>query len=542
MSEQLHFILEQLLQRYQIHIPSAELKLQLQSHPSYPSLHALTGVLTHFGIENIALRVPKDEATLAQLPKYFIANVSYQKHMELVLVEKEATGLKIFYEKGKVLKVELSGFLEAWNGIVVAIEKNENLVESTTNRTIAISKKTAFALIVILLLIVVYFQASTVATVHFLLSLIGLGLSIIIIQHEFGLNAATTNRFCNLSETTSCEAVLHSKGAKLFGWIKMSDLSLLSFINYSLIWLLFFISGITNYSLLWLASLSALPFVGYAIIYQAKVVKKWCPLCLTVATILILQAVLVVTTQLTNVWSFPNILATVLILLSISGTTLSWLFLKPLLTKTFALAKIEMAYYKFKRNFDVFKTLHRKNEVLSTTTPIAGELVFGNQNAAVQLLLVTNPLCFYCKQAHRDIEQLLHQAKDKLKLTIRFNARPAEKERIDYQVITHLYHSYHTEGSAACLEKLSSVYAEEVDLEAWLATQETLANKNYEKIFEQQEEWGRANGINFTPALYLNERAFPQAYQRSDLIYFIEDLIEEEEISAAQTSSASIAS
>ncbi|MFK8102246.1 MAG: vitamin K epoxide reductase family protein [Saprospiraceae bacterium] len=542
MSEQLYFILEQLIQRYQIYIPSAELKLQLQSHPSYPSLHALTGVLTHFGIENIALRVPTDEATLAQLPPYFVANVSYQKQMELVLVEKEATSLKIFYEKGKVLSVDVSDFLATWNGIVVAIEKNENLLESTTNRTLEISKKIALAFAVIFLSIIVYFQASAVAAIHFLLSLVGLGLSIIIIQHKFGLNAATTNRFCNLSETTSCEAVLHSKGAKLLGWIKMSDLSLLSFINYSLIWILFFISGITNYSLLWLASLFALPFVGYAIIYQAKVVKKWCPLCLAVATILILQAVLVATTQLTSAWSFPNILASVFILLSISGTTLSWLFLKPLLTKTFALEKIEIAYYKFKRNFEVFKTLHRKNELLSATTSIAGELVFGNQNAAVHLLLVTNPLCFYCKQAHRDIEQLLHQGKDKLKLTIRFNARPTEKERVDYQVITHLYHSYHTEGPAACLKKLSTVYAEEVDLEAWLAAQETLTNTNYEQIFEQQEEWGQTNGINFTPALYLNERAFPQAYQRSDLIYFVEDLIEEEEMNAAQTSSASIAS
>ena len=50
---------------------SEELKLQLLSHPTYPSLHSVTGVLTHFRIDNVAVDVPIDQETLEQLPDVF---------------------------------------------------------------------------------------------------------------------------------------------------------------------------------------------------------------------------------------------------------------------------------------------------------------------------------------------------------------------------------------------------------------------------------------------------------------------------------------
>lgn len=82
MHKQLHTILKKMVIKNNIHINQEELKLQLLSHPSYPSLHAMTGVLGHFNINNLALRLLVNEEILAQLPPCFIANVKKEDSIE----------------------------------------------------------------------------------------------------------------------------------------------------------------------------------------------------------------------------------------------------------------------------------------------------------------------------------------------------------------------------------------------------------------------------------------------------------------------------
>ena len=43
-----------LLRKNGIQFDKDEFLFQIQSHPSYPSLHSITGVLEHFNIDNIA--------------------------------------------------------------------------------------------------------------------------------------------------------------------------------------------------------------------------------------------------------------------------------------------------------------------------------------------------------------------------------------------------------------------------------------------------------------------------------------------------------
>ena len=68
MADSLLFLLKTFLQKENYKINFEELEFQLLSHPSYPSLHSVTGVFDHFNIENIALEVPTNRETLEQLP------------------------------------------------------------------------------------------------------------------------------------------------------------------------------------------------------------------------------------------------------------------------------------------------------------------------------------------------------------------------------------------------------------------------------------------------------------------------------------------
>ena len=131
MKEQLFHILEKLVVKNNIRLNKEELKLQLMSHPSYPSLHSVTGVLDHFQVNNLALRVPTTEEVFAQLPKSFIANIEIDNEDEVVLIEKKRKDLKITIDDKKIQNLSKEEFLSKWNGVVIAIEKDENIEEYT---------------------------------------------------------------------------------------------------------------------------------------------------------------------------------------------------------------------------------------------------------------------------------------------------------------------------------------------------------------------------------------------------------------------------
>jgi hypothetical protein len=65
----------QLLKKNNIFFDKNELVFQIQSHPSYPSLYAVTDVLEHFNIDTIVAEVPKSLETLLELPACFLAQI-----------------------------------------------------------------------------------------------------------------------------------------------------------------------------------------------------------------------------------------------------------------------------------------------------------------------------------------------------------------------------------------------------------------------------------------------------------------------------------
>lgn len=523
MKEQLHQILERLIAKNNIRIHRGELKLQLYSHPSYPSLHALTGVLDHFNINNLALRLPVNAETLQHLPTSWIAQIQREEGESLVLVERKKTGFKILDLEQESSVLSETDFLATWSGIALIIEKDEQTIEAKHDlrSTISFGSLLLLAgfLFVFVLIKAPYFFPST----HFLLSLVGLGLSIFIVRHELGFSSAPTNRLCNLSSKTSCDAILHSNGATLFNF-KLSDISLFSFVAYLSTWLLLAITTHQSYAILYTLTLVALPFTVYSIYYQAFVVKKWCPLCLGIVVILLLQALaLVGVSDLHFSFDLKTTLYYVGSLILGGGL---WISLRPLIEDRLAYHSLQVKNHQFKRNFSIFNTLLHQESLLQKLIDISGEIILGNPQAAFEIILITNPLCHYCKSAHQAIEQVLRQSGDQIKLIIRFSADPADQDNIAYQTIYQLLTIYNTQGDQACRKALQEVYQEDANLELWLQRQATVSTYDPHPILVQQHEWCLDNGINFTPALYLNRRAYPKEYLKEELIYFIDELID----------------
>ncbi len=530
MRTQLSNILELLLVKNNIRLHTEELKLQVSSHPSYPSLHALTGVLEHFNIPNIAIDLPITLEVLNELPDHFIAYIIDEGSGKLALVEQVNNQIKVTYDLGKSKQIDKETFLKIWNGIIVAIEKDSQIKEFSSSPIQQALKWFLISLSILSIGFLAYELNEVFARTHFLLSIVGLIFSVLIVRHELGIVSTIVNKFCNLSSASSCEATLSSKGAKLFHRFKLSDICLVTFSTYILYWLLFLGNNHFGFEAILIPTLLAIPITIYSIYYQYRVVKKWCPLCLGIAGVLWLQVgaffgfEMITAVESIGWFSFFILLICGIVSIGV------WNFLHPHLERIIALEKLEVDHLKFKREYSIFKTLLQKEKSLNPPAiPFSGEIVLGNKNAPVEMILVTSPACYFCKEAHSDLMKILDDAKDKVRIIIRFNIDINNKESKPYQITSTLLHIYNTQSTELSEMALEKVFEENADQDKWLKSNAALELGNYDATLQKQHDWCRENRINFTPAFFVNNKEFPREYNRTDLKYFINDLIEEKE-------------
>jgi uncharacterized membrane protein len=518
--------IQQLLAHTKISFDKEELAFQIQSHPSYPSLHAITGVLDHFNIDNLALDIPKTESVLEQLPKAFLGQITTDEGNDFALILRKGDKIIAVRSAKEKNTYTISAFLELFTGIIVAIEKDPQQAEKPvkSNRY----KNGLWALLgLILVALLVLVQPGIVPTAYFLLSIAGLITSVAIVKQHFGLHSSIGNAFCSDTDTTkNCNAVLSSTGAKLFGTFKLSDASLIYFtsITLGLIASLFETSGL-HY--LYGISLLAIPVIFYSIYYQYAFAKAWCPLCLIIAAVLASQSILAAIYLPDLITTVPSWTSGLLIVGIFAATMLFWNPIAATVAELKSLKQSKIDYFKFKRQFEIFKTQLNLSPIQDIAIPNTGEIVFGNKEADVSIVVITSPFCGHCKPVHSTIEGILKKFNHDIAVTVRFSANPEQSDGNLFKIVSRLTELYHTEGHEACLSAMHEIY-ESGDTEAWLAQWGTCKKVVlYREVLEKQYQWCFNNNINFTPEILINGRSFPKTYDRADLSFFIEDLIED---------------
>lgn len=220
----------QWLRQLRVPVSSKYLAQQLRSHTDYPSLLSVTGILDQLGIDNAAVVVDKER--LDEIPAPFLAHGNMQ-----------GGGFMIVDNLDRFKNNE--AFYKNWNGVIVVAEKAEQLK----------SKE-----------------------------------AVVIVQHELCINNEITERLCAVSNQTDYNAVLNSKGSKLFGWFSWADAGIIYFSSLSLALLVsLFTGGGNSINTFTVLAVCSLPFTLFSVLYQWRVVKKWCTLCLLTVTTLWLQ-------------------------------------------------------------------------------------------------------------------------------------------------------------------------------------------------------------------------------------------------------------
>ncbi len=518
LADQLQFLLSQ----HTIACDHEELSFQIQSHPSYPSLHSITGVLDHFNIDNIALDVPSSEETLSQLPKVFMAQLETEQGKVFAVVKNKGLVYELMFSKKEKQQLSIHDFLQQFTGIIVAVEKTEDTVMTKNNKSLV--SKTLIVLASLVALAVLLTATSSVFNIAYtLISAVGLYISVAILKQELGEKTILGNAFCSNTTTKSnCDSVLTSKGANI-GTYKLSDLSITYF---SGITLLSFLLMITNSSLALplVISFMALPITIYSIYYQYAIVKQWCFLCLSIVGVLWVQPVLLLLALdeiKTSIFSINSttILLSVFVFISVFSV---WNIVSPKIKDFRALKVSKIKYFKFKRDFNIFESLLNRSKTLETTIPNVSEIVLGNQNSPLVITIVTSPFCGHCKPVHQLVEQILKKHSKKVLLQIRFSVNQNNTPLVS--ITSRLLELYHTEGVERCLQAMHDIYGD-VNSDAWINKWGKTENEpHYLNTLNQQSAWCSTNQINFTPEVLINGKSYPKEYERSELIYFIEDL------------------
>lgn len=287
---------------------------------------------------------------------------------------------------------------------------------------------------------------------------------------------------------------------------------------------------IDYYSFYLLVSLTlTLPVVIYSIYYQNFIEKKWCAICLMIISVLILEAV-----TLAAVLNIPNhsIFNWIPFMLFFSGFIISiviWTNLKPFIKDFIALKALNIELFRFKRNYPLFKMALQSSKNYEYYT-LESAIIVGNPNAGLKLSLVTNPFCGYCSKTHELIETLVFKYPKDILVNFRFNLDDSADE-LSKALHYTLIDIYFKEGQFAFMDVIGNWFKNK-NLDAFF---EKYGKKNYadnkisgflSKMYQQNKD----NELMFTPAIIINNNLFPEMYNREDLVYFINELIEDEEL------------
>ncbi|MEM1323728.1 MAG: vitamin K epoxide reductase family protein [Bacteroidota bacterium] len=497
----------------QYHLDRQEWQLQLKAHPDYPSLRAITDTMDFFGVEHIAAVVPKE--SLEELPDRFLAIVQAPgQPQELAWVKQEGPTLFVETEtqQGQLSKGE---FLESWEGLVLAVDKNER--PSLTN-----PQKSQLLYLAAILLLFFSLASRSPDQVHLLytlLSFLGLGLAITIIRTQLGHQSDLINRFCSSGgEQNSCTAVLASRGAVIAG-IPLSDLALVYFMSTSAV-LCF---APFHYGLFFCLGISSGPIILYSLLYQWRVLKQWCTLCLGLVAVLSTQLVLLLVFR--QPLTMPELEVFGHLGASVALAALFWYLVKPLLHQQQRLAAVSLQLARFKRNPTIF-------EFLLSQEPQAGSaandaLLLGNPESAFRLQVITNPLCSYCKAAFESYQKILQRYGDRLCLELHFNIFLDDPQDVSRRIALQATEVYRARGWEAFVGAMADWFAH-YDLERWRSRWGLEEQAAHLARLKSHKQWCLQQDINFTPATLIQRQLLPQSYELEDLLFLLEDLIGEE--------------
>jgi protein-disulfide isomerase/uncharacterized membrane protein len=501
----------------------------LLRHPDFPSVLAVSDVLTSRQIENEAFKVTYED--LAEIPCPFLAHTFSNGGELLVVTHISEDGVYVAKDRWRKKKLSSEKFKDIFSGIILTVE-GPPITEATAQKDALISFWKLLKPYVLILGFVVFFAISLFSTGYFTnlgwqlgaLSVIktaGLAVSVLLLVQSFSANVPFIQKLCQNQDGNGCNAILSSKAAKVFEGLSWSEVG---FFYFAGTWLITLYGGnlAAKWQFLALLNVICLPYTFYSIYYQARVAKQWCVLCSSVQVILWLEFVVFLTRFQSGYSASPALwdwmtgaaLAACLIM-----PVLLWLVIRPLILNLQQVKPLKGQLNKFKYNRDMFNAVVGQQPV-HTSPAEDWSIVLGNPDATDVITVASNPYCQPCADMHKYLDELLDQNPN-FQLRIIFTT-----ENVDDDMRTGISRHF------MALNALPDKNIVKAALNDWYLKKQTSEKSFTEmhpanvtekeiQILEKQKEWYKMAEITATPTVLINGHRLPGLYHPADLTYML---------------------
>ncbi|QQV02655.1 MULTISPECIES: vitamin K epoxide reductase family protein [Chryseobacterium] len=485
-----------------------EFYFQFNSHPNYPSALAFSDTLNFLGLKNDAYELDKEYWD--ELPEEYMALVDNS----FSLVKKKGNDFTIYSDKVKMLNKE--ELYKNSGDFVLLFEKTENV-----KTTSFFNFKPFIYLVFGVMILYSLLQFSWYESVFNILSLAGVYISFELFNQKFGQKSIVVSNICgSTSESSSqnaCSKIFSSDKTNVLG-LKLSDFSLVYFLGITLIGLIFpeaqFVLRIT-------AMISVLVIL-YSFYVQFFIEKSLCRVCLVIIFILLVQIV-ISSVYFSSAAALSVAFIGIILFISLFFTVA---FINNLITQKEELKKSNSKNLRFKRNYDLFKKELLNKEKIEFSDK--DTFFLGNRNAKIHISVVSNPYCGFCKGAHKILEDLLVKYPEEISAQLRFNYSGDKVQEKYTNLLSDFLNIYKNKLQSEFLKVVDSWFENKNENEINKKS-ESSNTEDLKSIIEMTAENASA-GLNFTPIFLINGYQFPEIYDREDIYYFINELLEDEDI------------
>ena len=522
-------VIQRAVRHFRLPILKSSVKEALKSHSNYPTFKSICDSLKEWNIEHYPLKYQTEEIMEISAPYI----VHFRNGGGQIAFVSDISNDKVSFYESYRSKREITSkeYLERCSGAVILINPDERSGEKDHRRkwqdqvisnAILPASVLTFALFILLAAINFFTTGGLLSEKVTLLlmptKIIGILLSVLLIFHEFEVHLSLTDKLCHLNKATNCNTVLNDKASKVFGWFGWADTGFIYFTG----GFLFLLMNLNEQGLSLLAILSALslPYPLFSIYYQGFVLKKWCPMCLGVQLILIIEFILMLPQFSEFSFSFTA-LSDLIVTFLVTGIiyTLFILFTREKMSN-------EMHYYKylgFKKNPDIlrillYKQMHYDIPVTETS------LVFGNKDAKLKITVFLSLHCSHCARAFEKIRNMLKDEEDILINLVLMTS--------DNKMLSTLYNYHRVDEDEESLRLLdlwfnADPYSRTRVTEGLCIPEDSdITGKVYEangRLFKECNVLG-------TPTFFINGYKLPNQYDIDDIKYFREAFKEKEEL------------
>lgn len=521
-------VIQRAIKYFKIPVTKSSVKETLKSNSYYPTFKSICDAFKEWKIEHYPLRYKPEEIKDIAAP--YLVHFS-SGGGQLAFVSGINNGRITYYESYNTKReTGFEDFIERCSGAVILLNPDERSGEKDYRKKRQdelISNGILPVTILSFLLFVILVVINSVVTggillqkmngLLFLTKASGIALSVLLILHEFEVRLSLTEKLCHINKATNCNIVLNDKASKIFGWFGWVDVGFIYFTGC----LLFLLqgSGTGDYSLLLILSALSLPYPLFSIYYQGFVLKKWCPMCLGVQLILIIEFILLMPEFPNLNFSFSN-LTNLFITFLVTGIvyTLVVMYLRENMSN-------ELNYYKFlafKKNPDVLRTLllNQKHYDIPVTET---SLVFGDRDSSIKITAFLSLQCSHCARAFDKIKELL-KSDPNTGISILLITS-------EVKILNTLYHLNRINKDDDALALLDQWYTMDSYSRSKLSDNLCIpeADDVSNEVNNENNNLYTEFNIIGTPTFFINGYLFPRQYDIDDVKYFSEIFIRTEE-------------